>query len=232
MPEALQLKMLNNYVLIHPDYDRYEKDGELAINTTYEKQKHAPTSGKVVAVPSHLNYVSNEYDKDSLLYDTDMELQVGDTVIFGYNAIQMALSSQKMMGDMILLRYDSLYCAVRPPEITSSALPPQIIMLNGYIIVEAITDKVQQNMIASPLEDINTYQKGIIRNIGTGNRAYRLYEEISGDPDGLEAGQTVLFHLQHSIPLQYQMHSIIDSGKELYRMQQKDVTAVIQEVMV
>ena len=215
------IKILNNHVLVLPHYDHYDKVGDFEINTSYEKEVHFPSSGTVVAVPYKLNYSTFAEDRESLMFDVDMQVKEGDTVIFGYNIVPQALQSGKSLGNHVLIKYDNLFCAIRDEK---------IIMLNGYIIVEAIEDMAPAGDILLPdhLRSVNHFQKGKVLHIGDCVRRYRFYPEIGGDLLQMKAGQDILFHMQHSIPLQYAMHSIIDDKKELYRMQQKDVSAIYQ----
>lgn len=206
-----------------PEYEHYEKTGEktgMLLDTSYEVQKHAPTSGIVVSVPKQLNYSMSNVDVDMLAFKTTMDILPGDRVIFGYNTVDTAMRSGRQINGLVCLRYDSLFCAMRKGK---------IIMLNGYVIVEAVEDKTDDEMVPDYMRSVNNFTKGKIAHVGKGNEAYRYYPELGSDGDNFKEGDYVLFNLQYSIPLQYQMHSIIDSNKELYRMQQKDISAIIEE---
>lgn len=218
------LKILNNNVLVMPDYEHYETTGEtgLKLDTSYEVQKHAPTSGIVISVPDQLNYSKNKLDRGVLAFNTTMDVLPGDRVIFGYNVFGNAISDGRFMNDLIFIKYDSLFCAIRNNR---------VIMLNGYVIVEAIEDNINGDDFQVPdyMATVNSYTKGKILHVGKGNKEYRYYPHIGPDSDEFKPGQDVLFNMQYSIPLQYQMHSILDTKKELYRMQQKDISAIIEE---
>lgn len=217
-------QLLSNYVLILPDYEHFEGADvggqRLDINVNFEREIHFPSSGTVIKAPKKLFYSNLPEDREQLLWHTTMDIQEGDKVIFGYNLVPQAITHNKCMGPAVYIKYDELFCAVRGEK---------LIMLNGYVAVEAVEDlnPVKDFSVPDHLQSINHFHKGKVFAIGNGIKKYRMYPELGGDdPDQLSEGDIVLFHMQHSIPLQYQMHSIVDSGKELYRMQQKDIQAV------
>ena len=221
------IKILNNYVLVLPDYEHFESIDigsiKLELNTSFEREVHQPSSGIVIKTPETLNYSNLPEDKESLLFHTEMEIEVGDRVIFGYNIVPNAINHDKCLGTAVYIKYDELYCAIRDDR---------VIMLNGYVMVEAIEDYNPDIGIIVPdyLQSINHFQRGKVLHIGSPVKKYRMYPELGPDPEGqISKGDEVLFHMQYSIPLQYHMHSFVESKADVYRMQQKDISGIFIE---
>lgn len=110
-----------NYVLIRPEGDHDFLAG-LLISGEWERERQWSVFGEVVAVPERLYFarhidnhvIYNQFvSEHSLEFDADMELSVGDRVMFRYN-VRMDEECIYHDGDSMLLmvRYDMIYMRV------------------------------------------------------------------------------------------------------------------------
>ena len=181
-----------NYVLIQcePLQDKVMIAGkELLIDTSYEAQDYVTTCGIVTHLPEKLYFNPNNVN-ESMEWDTDMELQVGDKVYMDYHSVMMAFGHKvdKMQDkpdprwieidgkDHVFIHYQDIFCYERGGELKT---------VNGYSIVEMV-EKPQSTieLVSKTYED---HVKVVIT--GTPNRRY-LNPEYS---DGLvNVGDTVI----------------------------------------
>jgi hypothetical protein len=118
-----------NYVLIEPDPDNTDLHG-VRMSGEFDQERMWSVYGTVKALPSKLwfhpltgNLEIDRWITDkSLEWETDMELKIGDRVIFRYNAWmdEEGLSTSGMM-----VKYDAIYAKLDP-----------VTPLNGYVFVD------------------------------------------------------------------------------------------------
>lgn len=237
------LQLANNYVLVKPDPGnhkvRLKSGAELFLDTSYEKEKHAVTSGIVVKVPERLIHYK-EHGIAKLDFVTDQEVQIGDRIIYHYmQAIDNMQRSRYIESDGVvyfLIKYDSIFCTLRDPLVSELTGEPVetgwkiITPVNGYVFVEADEEELPSTSLIIP--DMMLHRKsqvsGIIRYIGSPLQGYRDYPEWGADKDELRIGQRVLFSKLDSIPLQYPLHQTIDKDKTIYRMHRRDIYGVYE----
>lgn len=224
------MKILFNTVMVRFDRDNDElllsTGDKLKLVTAWEPMMHAVTSGVVTHVPQKLKFDRKDM-QGSVMYDTDMELQVGDRVIFDFK-VESAVRKHGEINGSYPLRYDDIYVAIRGE---------QIIPVNGIILVEACDTTVEEDVqkaLKSGLELPDTVMKekseryGIVRHIGSPLRGYlHAPEELTEIYDEVHVGDKINFHPVYAIELQYSLHQIIEKGKTMYRMRRKDVFAVV-----
>jgi len=206
------MRQLNNLVLIKPNLGHYSHitiagGVTLFLDQSWEKEQHACSSGTIVGLPDKIKYPKP--------YNGKLEVEVGDEVIFNYLDHSNAVSNGMITADgNMWLPYDFLYLAIRKGEVK---------MLNGFVVVEGIpnTDNTSPGGIILPeMVKKTTEASGIVRYIGEPLDDGFDYETI-------KVGDKVVFADHHSIPLQFQMHQIIDKDKTLYRMRYSDILAVV-----
>lgn len=110
-----------NYVLIRPEAD-YDTLAGLLISGQWEMERQWSVFGRVVAVPERLwfarhvdnNLVYNQFVSDnSLEFDAEMELAVGDRVMFRYNVrMDDECVYQDEDGFLLMVRYDMIYMRI------------------------------------------------------------------------------------------------------------------------
>ena len=227
---------LNDYVLVKLDPDntsiKLKSGHELYIDTSYDAEKHAPVTGQVWGLPSHLSY-TGEANK-GMPWLTDMEVKLGDKVVVYYLSIINALKKEQQRyffegGDKyVLITYNNIFTVygdgfVRP--------------VNGYCLIEPCSDpfleKTKERLKKLNLEWVKLDTKsntnvtfGIVRYMGKPNREY-VDDGASDDGVDVKIGDTVVLRKVSDIPLQFNLHAKIDEGKLYYRCQRRKILAVI-----
>lgn len=215
--KLLCMKILFNEVVIkadRTDNDLFLSTGEkVFIDNRYEKGKHMVRTGTVVHTPQNLHF--EYFDPLSLEYDTQMELQVGDKVIFHQLAINYVKKEPYGLGpDEYPIKYDSFFCAIRNGE---------IIPVNGNVIVEPLKNEIVSKLV-DPKLSVN---HGIVKYLGTPIKNYLM------TPDGLwsdkgvdiKVGDHIMYGKADCVRLEFSLHQTIDKGTMLYRMRRKDIVA-------
>ncbi len=154
----------------------WEKDGES------HPADIASIIGRVVKLPEKLYY--NEEDiHNSFPWDTDIELEVGDMA--WWNFIETLNTNEIQIGNKVLrfIPYQDCYCAKRQDKL----LGEQVIMLNGYVLLEPIP-LARLSELDHISQDKFYNDRGIVRYIGNANRAY-VNKNYSDNP-WIEVGQT------------------------------------------
>lgn len=200
------------------------KDGdELLIDTSYEPERHAQCIGTVMVVCEHLTF--NKNSTSSYPFDVDVEVKKGDKVVFHYLSISQAVKEGKTFvqgGKMYaFLPYERLFFAVRGDR---------VIPVNGYIFVRPDMEKQDLGFLhATELSEKISQTKGVVTHAGSPIRGYagdmKHLAHLGEDPN-VAVGDNILFSSVDAVPLQYEMHSVLEKG--LYRMQRKDVLAIIE----
>ena len=216
------MRIRYDYVLVEP----IETDAGFYIDKDYEKNKHAPVLGKVVALPEKLRFKGRELaqkiackfrprraraeilhiNATTLEYDTQMELEVGDVVIMGFLSHSNAMDNKFTYGNNILVRYDDLILAKRDGEI----LP-----LNGRVIVRPIYEP--QDVF---LGHTRSATKGEVIAIGRPLGGYQYYPKHIEEDDIL-VGDIVSFRKTAAIPIEFGIYQTL--GEELYYMNRLNV---------
>jgi co-chaperonin GroES (HSP10) len=231
------LKPLNNMVLVKPrilnDKIILNDGKELYIDTTYEVEKHQNIICDVIEIPDKL-FFTRKKSYTTMPWDIDIEIQPGDVAYCFYLAIQNAIEnkydSRCFIEDgevYLLIRYDNIFMVLRGD---------QVIMCNGYVLVEGT--KVEYRKEIQKLLDIGlTYpgnleskgktNYGIVRYIGAAPRMH-LEKEFTSEGD-LKVGDEVIFDNHADIPLEYEVHQTFMKGKDIYRIKRKDILAVIEK---
>lgn len=228
----------DNYVLVKPDAHFSEHNG-LKIADDFEPAKHYSVTGKVVEVPNRLVYggyflKSNKMGRNlslgpmndlfqkmflsSLEWDTDMELNVGDDVLFRYN-VHMACYDDNLIVrrdgvDHYLIRYDYLYMANKSK------------MLNGWVLIEPIEWAKEELTSKDGIRTIKKKKEklgmGIVKCLGSKNRDYMNYDRAEVD---IKEGDVVFYRHSLAVPIEYKYHKTFEFGN-CYRMQRKDILYV------
>ena len=109
---------LSNYVMVELDHEndtiKMKSGVELAIDTSYEPDKHVVRTGRVMALPSNINNKDN-----SLPWETELELKIGDRVVMYYLAVQNCLSKEhhryikENCMTAIFIKYHNIYAAIK-----------------------------------------------------------------------------------------------------------------------
>lgn len=209
------MRMLNNQVLIAPDYDTGELllqgGGKINLVTMFEEFKHAIQCGTVIAVPDRIHFTRRNVTRSSE-FDTDMEVQVGDKVIFHYLVAGEVKRRKKYLFNENLwyMDYDKLMLAVRDGE---------IIPLNGRVIVEALEDKDDLgSLIATDRNSRVSATRAVVRYVSRPLRGYLFRKDVtySEDYESVVPGAVVTFNKAYARRMRDDLHMDIGDGKTLY----------------
>ena len=169
----------------------------------------AEVSCIVYKLPTKLYFDPDDHN-NSMPWDCDMDLQVGDIVwtniIEALNAVGMECEGKIYK----LLPYQDLYCAKRDNE---------VIMLNGYVLCEQIYKESLSVLDVTTQDQIDT-TTGIVAYLGKQNRRY-LNNELS-DFEDLKVGDVVLFDKKYKpFLLERQKYASKFSQDKLYWVVQR-----------
>jgi co-chaperonin GroES (HSP10) len=164
------------------------------------------TEGDVIALPLH------DYTEG---YTIPCEAEVGDRVFFNYFA--SIHGTDIWVGKELyrLIRYDGLVAARRRGE---------VIILNGYVLLEEVNRENRSDALWSPSSKDNT--RGIVRYMG-GRRKYDS-PNLTDDID-IEIGDLVLIRKGAPVvPFERQSYlATFDDGKLYRRVKRMDIAAVL-----
>ncbi len=215
-----QIEPLSNHVIYLP----YWKEGsevkigdlKFTIDKSYAPGEHQPIHGKILAVPPFLDY---DFTNQSLDWDTNMELCVGDEVVCNFydvfQAIEGTTRKQIKFGDeeALLIRYDRIYAAKRDNE---------IVPINGYVFVEPIApvdlDKFENVNWRKHKHDTRF---GIVRHVGSRLKKYK-YDPYAVDDFDPEIGQIYAFDNACDLVVEHDEHRKF-FDKKMFRMQRKNI---------
>jgi len=188
--EKLPSKMLNNRVLVKIE-DNLD-DGNKLKDTTldivlaggeWNEASRVVRFGKVVMKPERLVFRDKDNGESEGLmeWDTDMEIEIGDLCYFG--KIASANSEIVYVGDELyyLIPYSRLILAIRGEE---------IIMLNGYCLLEEVIEKTRVRGLVLDFGDHVNKKMGVVTHVGNGNRSYFGSEAVDAE---IEVGDEVVF---------------------------------------
>lgn len=213
---------------------------ELWVDTSYQEEYHAHTTGEVVILPQSLPFVSlskaQTFGQSYMQYaaqkgmpwQTEVELKVGDKVNFHY----LALSNAEKQGfgfdykgeKIFLIRYDQIYAYERDNEVCP---------INGFVFVE-VEELPQQfqtgaGVWAVSLTEASRRKKfgvGVVRYAGKPNTAY-FEPKFDDGEELLHAGDKVHYKDSKRSKVGQDMYSHDSPFKGLYRMQYKDINAIL-----
>lgn len=171
--------------------------------------------------------------KNSLLYDTDIELEVGDRVYFSYTAHMTAKENGMFIdtdqGKMMLMKYDDICMTIDKNN-------KPLKMINGYILVEPDNFQIDE---AEGVETINSggivlvnlkskekrrrkKMAGTVIASGNPVRGYKNFEHEQDSDVTIEKGDRIIFDPRTARELEMMYHQEM-SEKFLYLLHRKDI---------
>lgn len=174
---------------------------KLYLETSYRPMWNANIRGTVQAVceKSHFNEFEKDPDK-SLEWDTEIDVQKGDEVVFDYNAIGHNFnidSNNKVNPSKVIRCEDDLYVFMKYDYIYVRVRDGEERPVNGYVLavpeeVDPLKKRVESvGLDASVIEDEGIYFKVV--KMAPMNKAYRGRTQRSMDRDGISSrAQSVL----------------------------------------
>lgn len=213
-----------------------------SVDTSFNPHEHAPRTGRVVAVPDHLEFstTTTKY----MPWETKMEILVGDEVTYHY--LDALLAESKIEGTCIIvdgekyyfIPYDRIFTAKRPSDYVTqrrfkaTEFDMVVICLNGYTLIEPVKDREMERY----KEFLEVPQKldmyfGIVNNCGSLITHYgKMDHKFNGpDEDNIEIGDLVVMDKNCAIPLEYNFHSTMEDRKLYFRVQRRYIIGVMDK---
>lgn len=219
-----------NYVLIEPSRGNDEiilpSGLKLYIDITFEKEKHAVTTGTIIKTPKYLVF-NRKRAAVSVEFDVDMTLLPGDKVFFHYlvseNCIKDGRYYEVDGRIYFMVKYDRIFCAKRGDE---------VVMVNGWVLVEPVEEDVYKTNLILPeyLKKQVSQKEGIVKYVGPAVRSYFFEPEIVENDKDAKPGDRILFSPNSDIPLEYDLHASFEGKKKYFRMQRKDIFGVLETI--
>ena len=230
--EIRSLLTCRNQVLVRRVYDNLEDTTPAgiikAVDPSFRPNVHADRISEVVMVPEGLYYYPPMYKykqaTESIDWDTDMELRVGDIVWHTFMELSDTYNIKvRDSGELYkLLRYEDFYLAKRGEE---------LIMLNGYVLCEEVLrDRLGALDVLEREVDTTL---GRVALLGNRNRAYRIRggaKDLDGN-DILKVGDIIVKrNPKVHIRLEEDVHAKFPLEKKMYFIiQRRDIFAVIDK---
>ena len=215
------MKIIKNKVLVAIDNHISNHSG-FEIVKRQDKQHHYSVRGTVVGVPKDLFFDKTkmetvldlprvrELNAASMSYKTEMELKVGDRILFSYRAH----FEMPMFGDLGLMDYDMIIAAIEKEKIRP---------INGYLLIEMAEKEMFENIDGFQVynEDKNIYGYGKVRYAGSPVE-YLDYDDI--DDENITEGSVVIFDKRSAARIELDIHnSLTQQQSSLFKMHRKDV---------
>src|ERR1017187_354846 len=229
----VDVKTGGNYVLVKPvfnDFIKLDENNKIQVIDEGSGRMSAVT-GTVCQVPSKLYY-----EHIDMLYETTMELQVDDVVVFSKYSALAAMEENECFQDetgfYFLVPYYQIFAAKRIGQIfckenesmeawrkgqIQSNEGTLIIPTNGYLICEPVIEKTSD---FTP--DKANSQKAKVLITGSCNKKYK-----NGDPDdedNIKVGDIILLDEYADLPCEY-WATFFD--KPMLRIQRNLVTGIL-----
>ncbi|MCK4528534.1 hypothetical protein KAW18_14275 [candidate division WOR-3 bacterium] len=261
------MKPISNYVLILLEKEFNDKlvlesGKELYLEVSFETAKHTSVIGTVVKMPDKLIYGHGRLD---MKWKCWMELEKGDMVWMNWDAIITAMRSAEQKIEIggklhLLIPYSQLFLALRiisnakeiysiwknvdkltkykTNMLTRNKTTYEVIMLNGYCLVEPIKIKdlfpelLPVEFLSSGVKIPDTVRDtfsdsyGMVTYCGVPNKEY--VEKYMDDKAKVNPGDIIRFEKSADIFLEYPLHAKLTDDKALfYRMQRHLMTVQI-----
>lgn len=222
-------KTFNNQILIKLDGENNKVHG-LYIDTSYNPEMHATVTGTVFGLPSKLQYTGKP--NIGMPWLTDIELSYGEKVIMYYLSVMNALNEKQ---PKYVREGDDIYILVPYSSIFAKYGDDWVLPVNGYCLIEpcedpAITrerDRMKamgMDMVVLDRKNMTDVVYGKVRYVGTPNKEYVDYV-ASDEGVSVAVGDTIVMRKVSDIPLCYELHQKVNSGKKLYRVQRRQMLA-------
>ncbi len=179
------------------------------------------TEGTVIKVPVKLSRVP---------WETSVEVQEGDEVVFSYNAMREAKyrlhSCFEYEGShYAIIKYHTLIARVREGQITP---------VNGFCLVKPIKEselpegiKKKVRLIKLPVDKVSVVFGRVI-SWAQPNKSYDNKRDVDVIPVP-EGNTVVMFQKKSDIVAQYKLQKTLLGSEEVYKIQSRFFLAIIKE---
>jgi hypothetical protein len=225
-------RTFGNNVLIKLDPEnekiKFASGVELFIDPKFEPEKHVTVTGIVYGLPSHLSYTGKP--NIGMPWKTEIELRLGDYIVFYYMAVINALSPETKKAFVensdrfVFIQYQNIYAIIRDGN---------LIPINGFCLVEPVENPVKKNLrlrhealnliyIDPEKNSKISVVYGLVQYVGIPNQAY-IENEKSDIGVDISVGDTIFMKRITDIPLEYEYHMNFTKGKQYWRVQRHQI---------
>lgn len=256
----LFIRPVNNYVIVEPIVRTDEivyKSLKLYFDNTMHREKHVPVVCQVVSVCSKLIYDPELIPHEKTVFDpakrkwhtdvswdqrcpesmpwkTEKLVKRGDLVWVNYYPIIRAMDDND--GTKIIYSDDKKYFMVHYSDIYCIKRKKEVIMLNGYCLVEPLEDEDTETMtrlkklgLVPPVEEKDRPDRfGIIRYMGKPNETYEDSVELGEDCDIFRINDVVRFQRDYNRHLEQSDHHHWFDGKTYICVQRRYLAAIVK----
>ncbi len=207
------------------------KHGGLTIDGSHNVGMHAPVVCEVIKCPKEITALAFTEQ----WWDTEMELEVGDTVVVNYMAITKALAMDAPgLTNFVYTEENGereYYLWVKYSNIYAAKRGEQVIPLNGFILCRPLEEKKEMYGLELP-EHLKQASSRYceVAHVGKPNKAYLDYRFIDFDDQAVEIneGDIINFDRSFDLSLEYDLYNDIFSER-LYRIQRLNILGVLDE---
>ena len=238
--EILSMRCGANQVVVQLDRKQDEylmgSGKKLYLDTSFEPERHAPVTGTIVNICDHLFFNQIPGYPESMKWDTDIELQIGDYVVSYYLVSINALKDQdgRILTDQdgnqyLFLRYDQIFAGRRNGK---------IITCNGQNLLTPVPDpevlRLEQGLKAAgmlhPFKDTggSSHKMARMKYPAIPNRRYRDPRSYDFE-NPIVPGELVLVRRNGLIPLEYEVHAGFEGKQVFYRVQREFFYGIVDE---
>jgi len=230
-------KPMPNWLLVRlgrkPD-EYIFKGGKLFVDHTYNPTHHASVYGVVEQMPEKIIYKlskSGEAKGNSMQWDTDLEVEVGDTVWFSFTEVMYNLGVDfdkgNKMDDKKYFREDNgdIVMCVDYSQCFVAKRGDEIICLNGYCLIEPILE-YSDSVLEDWKEPVQSKNFGYVRCKGKPVREYESKTWVDAD---VEVGDLVMISRGWALQLEHPLHRSFDNQTTLYKVQPRGIIASVPD---
>ena len=234
--DVRRIRPTNNMIIVKPFLEAAEKIDlagiDFWLDTSFEKEKMAATTGEVVSTCKEIFFTMKSgpaMDQKSCRYGTTMEMLPGDMVYYHYLTIQRARDERRLFkandGEYYMfMHYHDAFCVKRDGK---------VIMVNGWILLEPVkaVDQFKSKLLEIPnfIKNQDSLKFAKISHVGTYNTGYREYRESFDFTEPIKVGDIVAYEKYSDVMLQYNLYNNLEGKQKFYRMQRKDLCAVMDK---
>lgn len=221
------LKVIGPFVLTKVDSLTYESviikgresNIEIKIDASFNTENHVARIGTVAALPGHLRMDNGHR---FMPWEVDMELEIGDEIFFNFDSVARVINGT----DPLYIHGDEVYIMVHYSTIVAAKRGGNLLILNGYCLVEPVTLKEEDEIFYGKSNIITpdyiskhpSHRIGIIRYVGSPIKRYLsgTYEEPNVKP-----GDKILYKDKLDISIEYELHRKFSEIKNLFKLQRR-----------
>jgi len=216
----------NNMVLLESVEDmKMVRFGDLEINidNDFQPENHVRIINRVVAVPRNLKFSTDPQRFKTMEWDTEMELKYNDLVWINYLAGIKAIQVECEGKYYILIPYSQIYLARREKFIkTTNRMRETVIVLNGYVIIEPITEKASDILDVAEKKNMRVAH---VRLLGRPNNKYKNPDLV--EDNYIRTGDRVVMKNVHHRKLESNVHARFN--KDFYVTQRPRILGILKK---